>query len=213
MVEHVRTAAGEAFYKEPIGSPIVRHGRTARRINPGSRAPVQTPSQFRHPSTGAPMGKTEIGDTFEELFRTKGAQLLEARFHQPYSPIAHAKVRGKRTSRQTPLDFRLDSRYGGELKTLNVNAKNQKTAIKKEELERKYTAVRVAGLQPLLAVQVVDMDTGTVKVYAHPNFGSKRVTALEYLGDYQFSQADFRKAQQATGHWDQRLERAAASAG
>jgi hypothetical protein len=201
-VEHVRTAAGVEYFHEPIGSPI-----------DGRNTGVQSPSQFMHPSTGAPMGKSEIGDTFEELFRQKGAHLLEKRYGQPYSPIAHAKVKGGLSSRTTPLDFKLDGTHGGELKTLNAKAKSQKTAIKKEELARKYDAIRKMGAQPLLAVQVVDMDKKEVHVYAHNNFGSKRVAALEHLGSYTFSQKDFREAQQATGHWDKRQLRAATAAG
>jgi hypothetical protein len=198
MTEHVRTPAGAAFFHEPIGSPIMKH-----------EGGVQTPSQFRHPSTGAPMGKTEIGDTFEEIFRKKGAHLLEKRFASPYSPIAHAKVKGKLTARNTPLDFKLNGTHGGELKTLNVNAKSKKAAIKAEEVKRKVLATQNSGVKPLLAVQVVDMDKGHVEVYAHPAFESKTVTRMEHLGSYDFSREDFRNAQQATGHWDKRHARAA----
>jgi len=208
MVEHVRTAAGATFFKEPIGSPIVKHTRSS--VADSGRAKVQTPSKFTHPETGAPMGKSEIGDTFEELFRTHGAHLLEQRYNSPYSPIAHASVGGKLSSRTTPLDFRLDHTHGGELKTLNAKAKNQKTAIKKEELYRKYDAIRKEGTQPVLAVQVVDPDTKTVHVYTHPDFASKRVTSMEHLGTYTYTGADFQAAQEATGHWDKRNVRAAA---
>lgn len=206
MVEHVRTAAGVRFFKEPIGSPIGK----------GSRAPVQTPSQFRHPDTGAPMGKSEIGDTYEELFRQKGAKLLEQHFGTgAYSPIAHAKVTGKPglSSRTTPLDFKLDGTHGGELKTLNKNAKNQKTAIKAEELKRKIMATQAGGLKQALAVQVVDPDTGHVEVYAHDAFASKKVSTMSHVGSYDYSMEDFKNAQQATGHWDKRQARAAASGG
>lgn len=201
MVEHVRTARGAEFFKEPIGSPIVKHAK------------VQTPSQFRHPSTGHAMGKSEIGDTFEELFRAKGAHLLEEHTGSgPYAPIAHVKgggQKGRGSPRNTPLDFRLNGTHGGELKTLNVNAKNQKTAIKSEEVKRKILATQRAGVKPLLAVQVVDMDKGHVEVYAHHAFESKMVTRMEHIGSYDFNQADFRKAQQRSGHWDKRHARLA----
>jgi hypothetical protein len=212
MTEYVRTAAGVRFFKEPIGAPI--GSKAGTRGGKGSREPVQTPSQFRHPETGAPMGKSEIGDTYEELFRQKGAALLERHFGTgAYAPIAHAKVGGALSSRTTPLDFKLNGTHGGELKTLNVKAKNQKTAIKAEELKRKLTATQQAGLKPVLAVQVVDPDTGHVEVYAHPAFASKKVTAMEHVGSYDYSMGDFKNAQQATGHWDKRYARAAASGG
>lgn len=200
MPIQVRTPAGEAFYHEPIGAVV--YADTGRRAE-------QTPSQFTHPDTGHAMGKSEIGDTFEEMFRQKGAHLLEGRFGGPYSPIAHAKVGDKLSSRTTPLDFRLDKLHGGELKTLNAKAKNQKTAIKKDELDRKYRAVAQEHLSPVLAVQVVDMDKGVAHVYAHPDFASKRVTAMEHLGSYTFDHRDFQRAQEATGHWEKRHARAA----
>lgn len=196
----VRTPAGESFYKEPIGTRVYADtGRVA----------AQTPSQFVHPDTGHAMGRSEIGDTFEEMFRQKGAHLLEKKYGQPYSPVAHTKTaEGKLGARNTPLDFRLDSLFGGELKTLNANAQNQKTAIKKEELERKYHEVALRKLSPVLAVQVVDMDKGLVHVYHHPDFASKRVTAMEHLGSYKFTPSDFQRAQEATGHWEKRFMRA-----
>jgi hypothetical protein len=211
MTEHVRTAAGARFFKEPIGSPIVRKSSGTRGMK---LAPVQTPSQFRHPDTGAPMGKSEIGDTYEEIFRQKGAHLLEKAYGgSPYSPIAHAKVEGKPglSSRTTPLDFRLDSTHGGELKTMNKNAKSKKTAIKSDELRRKVQETQKNKLQQLLAVQVVDPETGHVEVYAHDAFASKTVSTMKHLGSYDYSPKDFQNAQQATGHWDKRHARAAAS--
>lgn len=201
----VRTPAGEEFYKQPIGTVVYKDtGRVA----------AQTPSNFRHPDTGHAMGKSEIGDTFEELFRQKGAHFLEDKFHQPYSPIAHAKTdSGSLGSRTTPLDFRLNGKFGGELKTLNINAKNQKTAIKKEELERKYRALIKDGLSPVLAVQIIDMENGLAHVYSWPDFASKRVTSMEHLGTYHFSPKDFQRAQEATGHWEKRHERATQGVG
>jgi hypothetical protein len=202
VVEHVRTAAGVARFDEPIGSPIVRH----------ERAKIQTPSAFRHPFTGASMGKTEIGDTFEELFQAKGAHLLEKHFGAgPYAAISHADtdVAGKKAPRNTPLDFRLNAKYGGELKTLNANAKNQKTAIKADEIKRKIQATQKARVDPLLAVQVVDMEKGEVNVYAYPGFVSKHVTAMEHVGSYTFSKSDFKKAQEASGQWAKSAMRAA----
>lgn len=172
---------------------------------------VQTPSQFRHPSTGHAMGKSEIGDTFEELFRAKGAHLVERRYGHPYIEISHAGGATGKGSRTTALDFQLDHQFGGELKTLNVNAKNLKTAIKSEEIRRKLDAINGKGLRPLLVVQVVNMETGEVNVYTFPGFVSKTVTKMEHVGSYSFSQSDFRRAQQRAGHWEKRHVRAAAS--
>jgi hypothetical protein len=198
MPIRVRTPAGERFYKEPIGTEVYRHSIG------------QSPSSFIHPDTGHVMGKSEVGDTYEELFRQHGAHLLEDKLHQPYSPVAHTKGEGdKLTSRTTPLDFKLDGKYGGELKTLNAKAKNQKTAIKKEELDRKYRALVPEKLSPALAVQVVDQDSGKVHVYYHHDFASKRVTAMEHLGSYSYTPEDFQRAQEATGHWTKRHARAA----
>jgi len=176
---------------------------------PSGRASVQTPSNFIHPSTGHKMGKTEIGDTYEQLFRSRGAHLVEMHFGHPYVEIAGAgSVKAGRTSRTTPLDFRLNSKWGGELKTLNADAKNKKTAIKKEEQARKLAAVEAEGLNPLLIVQVVDTRTNTVTVYAHRAFASKAVSAMEHLGSYTYTREDFRNAQIRTGHWQQRHARA-----
>jgi hypothetical protein len=156
------------------------------------------------------MGKTEIGDTYEQLFRSRGAHLVEMHFGHPYVEVAGAgSVKAGRSSRTTPLDFRLDSKYGGELKTLNADAQNKKTAIKKEEQLRKQQEAERLGLAPLLIVQVVDTKTNTVTVYAHRAFASKAVSAMEHLGSYQYSREDFRNAQIRTGHWQQRHARAA----
>ena len=217
MVRHVRTAAGVAEFHEPIGSPIVAHphvaaprrgaeSRFATRASDKRLSGMQTPSQFRHPETGHAMGKSEIGDTFEAIFQAKGARLVTAKYGGPYVAIAG---KGNRT---TPLDFRLDKRFAGELKTMNANAKRPKTAIKKEEVDRKESAARQGGMQPLLLAQVVDMKTGTVRVYAHPAFASKQVTAMSYVGEYHFTPGDFQRAQQKTGHWDKRYARSAATA-
>jgi hypothetical protein len=176
----------------------------AHEVNPQTgRVRAQTPSQFTHPDTGHKMGKTEIGDTFEALFAAKGAHLLEGRYGGAFKRIS-----GAGGPRNTPLDFQLDDTFGGELKTLNAAATNQKTAIKKEEITRKTDAVTAAKLKPLLVVQVVDPKNGRVEVYAHPAFASKMTTAMTHLGGYSFGPADFKAAQAATGHWDQRTKRA-----
>jgi hypothetical protein len=180
-------------------------------VNPETgRFAAQTPSQFRHPETGHAMGKSEIGDTYEALFAAKGAHLLQRKYGGPYLSVAHVQADyGGLTSRNTALDFRLDAKFGGELKTLNVNAKNQKTAIKAAEVERKNLAVARAGLRPLLVVQVVDPDNGTVHVYAYPGFVSKKVTRMDYLGTYSYTPEDFTRAQKATKHHEKRTRRAA----
>ncbi len=188
-------------------------GMVDRTIDTG-RAKVQTPSNFVHPSTGAQMGKTEIGDTYEQLFRARGAHLVEMHFGHPYVEIAGAgSVKAGRSSRTTPLDFRLDDHFGGELKTLNINAQNKKTAIKREEQLRKIEEAARLGLEPLLVVQVVDQSKGEVSVFVFRGFASKAVSSMQHLGTYSYSREDFRRAQIRTGHWKQRHSRAAAATG
>lgn len=173
-------------------------------VNPKTgRVREQTPSQFTHPDTGHRMGKTEIGDTFEELFKNKGAHLLEQKFGGAFKRIS-----GEGGPRNTPLDFQLDDTHGGELKTLNAAAQNQKTAIKKDEVLRKEAAVKDASLKPLLVVQVVNPAQGRVEVYSYPAFASKSTTKMTHLGGYDFGPSDFRQAQEATGHHAQRHKRA-----
>jgi hypothetical protein len=177
--------------------------------NPSGRLAVQVPSHFVHPGTGHLMGQTETGDTFEALFAAKGAHLLAAKYPGAYEPISGlAKRGGGRGARNTPLDFRLDHLFGGELKTMNTAAGSNKTGIKAAQVARKEDAARDLGVAPLLVVQVVDQAKGAVQVYAWPGFVSKTATAMHHLGSYTFSRADFRAAQQATGHWAQRAERA-----
>jgi hypothetical protein len=158
------------------------------------------------------MGKTEIGDTFEALFAAKGKALLEKHFGHPYIEISGAGVRkaGQTTARNTPLDFRLDHKYGGELKTLNVHAKNQRIAMKTEEQLRKKAETAKNGWMPLIVVQVVDQVTGEVHVYVNEQFTSKRVKTMRHIGSYTYTQKDFRQAQQRKGHWDKRHTRAVA---
>lgn len=167
------------------------------------RKAEQTPSQFTHPMTGHRMGKSEIGDTFEELFKNKGAGLLEKKYGGAFK-----RVSGEGGPRNTPLDFMLDDTFGGELKTLNAGAANQKTAIKKDEILRKEQAVAVKGVKPLLVVQVVSPKDGSVQVYSFPAFASKTTRAMTHLGSYSFGPDDFKQAQEATGHWDKRVKRA-----
>lgn len=169
---------------------------------PKDRLAVQTPSEFRHPVTGHLMGKTEIGDTFEALFAAKGSHLLTAKYGGDYQVIS------QKGSRRTPLDFQLDHLHAGELKTLNRNARNQKTAIKADEARRKNEAAKAGGMSPLLVVQVVDTGNGQVKVYAFPGFASKTTQAMTHVGDYSYTAGDFRKAQETTGHWSQQKKRA-----
>lgn len=231
LVRHVRTAAGAEFFHEPIGTPITeadyervkaeraaaaKAHRNAQRRAKGPTTQVrgsmsrmvtreddkrklggQTKSNFEHPFTGKPMTKTEIGDTYEQLFNTHGAQLLAKKFPGQYLPVSHAEG----GSRTTPLDFQLNHTFGGELKTLSARSQNQKTAIKKDEIERKLSALTGAKLKPLLVVQVVDQDTGTVEVYAFPNFVSKQVRSMEYVGSYSYTNDDFKRAQLVQGHW------------
>lgn len=183
--------------------PAGEAGKLARDLRDTGRRKEQTPSQFTHPLTGHKMGKTEIGDTFEELFKLKGAHLLEARYGGPFT-----RVSGEGGPRNTPLDFHIDHKMGGELKTLNASAQNQKTAIKKAEVERKQAAVKDLGMKPLLVVQVISPATGRAEVYTFPDFASKATTKMTHLGGYDFGPDDFKAAQQATGHWSQAPKRA-----
>lgn len=183
--------------------------RRAVRADDARRTGRQTRSNFSHPVTGHAMGKTETGDTYEALFEAKGAPLLEERYGGSYEAIA---VTGGFQSRNTPLDFKVGE-YGGELKSLSVNSTNQKTAIKKDEIERKEKAVADAGLKPLLVVQVVNQESGQVQVYAFEAFASKAVAKMEHVGGYSYSLEDFEAAQRKTGHHDKREARAAAQAG
>jgi HK97 family phage portal protein len=196
----------------PIGpepEPEADQRRFATREDDARRSQGQTRSNFVHPVTGAPMGKTEIGDTYEALFEARGAQLLVDRYGGEYRPVA---VTGGWQSRNTPLDFHVDGK-GGELKSLSSRTKSQKAAIKADEIARKRDAVVEANLQPLLVVQVIDQDAGTVQVYAYEDFASKAVSRMEHLGEYSYSTADFEAAQEKTGHHDKREERAAAAGG
>jgi hypothetical protein len=158
----------------------------------------------------------ESGDTYEELLRVKGGAILAKAFGAGnpmvrLSGAAGAGAKGGLGARNTPLDFRLDHKYGGELKTLHIEAKNQRIAMKPDERDRKRLAAAKSGLTPLIVVQVVDQANGEVHVYAHTgSFESKRLHTLEHLGSYKYSQAEFRNAQKATGHWDKRLPRATA---
>ena len=226
LVRSVRTAAGVARFHEPIGTPITAemeeaaetakkaHRNAVRRtgatkVARGSRnnavvreddarkAQGQTRSNFMHPFTDQPMTKTEIGDTYEELFERHGAALLAKKFPGMYQPIS-GKEGG---ARNTPLDFKLDTTFGGELKTLSATSQNQKTAIKREEIDRKLEALKGMKLKPLLVVQVVDQSTGTVEVYAFPNFVSKAVKQMEYVGSYSYTKQQFKEAQMARRQW------------
>lgn len=171
--------------------------RTAVRADDARKTQGQTKSNFVNPYTGKPMTKTEIGDTYEELFERHGAELLAKKFPGAYTPIS-GESGGSRT---TPLDFRLNHTFGGELKTLSSRSENQKTAIKKDEIERKLNALTGSKLKPLLVVQVVDQDTGTISVYAFPNFVSKAVRAMEYVGSYKYTDEQFKEAQIARKQW------------
>lgn len=189
--------------------PAVSRKRFVERVDDKRRTSGQTRSNFLHPETGAPMGKSEIGDTYEELFSKKGAHLVEAYLGKPGKYQRISGVDGG--ARNTPLDFRVDSSHAGELKTLSSRAANQKTAIKAEEIARKQAALKEMELKPVLLVQVVDQDTGTVHVYAYNAFASKAVKAMTPIGSYTYSAADFVNAQKATRHYDKRAARAAAS--
>jgi hypothetical protein len=226
FTREVRTPAGSAFFHEPIGTPITEEEyAAAKRANANARrrasakgsvtqvrgardnlakreddkriAQGQTKSNFMHPVTGNPMTKSEIGDTYEAIFQQKGAALLAKKYPGEFVPISHADG----GARNTPLDFLLNHTFGGELKTLSSRSANQKTAIKKDEIDRKLRAIAGKKMSPLLAVQVVDQDTGTVSVYTYPNFVSKMVRSMEYLGSYQYTQEDFKNAQVSQGYW------------
>lgn len=185
----------ESLRRERAGRQVGGKANLAERATDRRIAQGQTVSHFVHPATGRSLSKSEIGDTYEALFDSHGAQLLEDRFGGTYQIISHAQG-GART---TPLDFEL-GKYGGELKTLSATARNQKTAIKKEEIDRKLAEVARRKLRPLMVVQVVNQQTGTVDVYAHPAFASKMVRSLEHLGSYKYTPDDFHDAQKRAGY-------------
>ena len=163
----------------------------------------QTRTNFINETTGAPMGKTETGDTFERLFDHKGKQLLEHRYGE-FELVTGA---GGGSSRTTPLDLRTTT-HGGELKTMSSKSKNLKTAIKADEVQRKLEAVGSEKLKPLLLVQVVDQDNHRIELYGMETFGSKAVSKMEHFGGYDYSPEDFRAAQAAAGHDEKAVARA-----
>lgn len=161
----------------------------------------EVPSTFVHPESGRLLSKSEIGDTYETLFQNHGAHLLEDTFGGDYQQVSHYSG----GARNTPLDFRLDKTFGGELKTLSSEGKaaargKLKTSIKKEALDRKHLAIGKEGLRPLMVVQVVDQRTGHVDVYANEGFASKFVTQMRHLGSYDYTPDDFRKANEISGY-------------
>lgn len=208
--EVVRDGDGQFADKPGVGVDLPAGGNSnfATRTDDARRAGGQTRSNFVHPVTGAPMGKTEIGDTYEAMFEAHGAKMLVDKYGGDYTAIA---VTGGFQSRNTPLDFHVDGK-GGELKSLSASTPNQKTAIKAEEIARKRDAVKAAGLDPLLVVQVIDQPSGMVQVYAYEDFASKAVKKMIHLGEYSYTVADFERAQKKTGHHDKREERARVAA-
>lgn len=230
-IRKVRTPAGQREFHQPIGTPIVAHpdlpkgpnthlapsvlkgrvGALAKARSDAGNPKVdkrttggQTKSNFIHPVTGHVMGKTETGDTFEQLFQAKMKAQLERDFGCCLKLITGA---GEGTNRTTALDFSVGNK-GGEVKTLSSHALNQKTAIKKDEKARKIAAVTAMKKEPLLIVQVVDQEAGKVRVYGHLEFGSKTVKSMMMIGEYDFGAKDFEKAQRAAGHWDKKEKRA-----
>jgi hypothetical protein len=199
----VRTPEGAEQFDQPIGTIITPGlpGGTpgAPKAKDKRHAQGQTKGNFTHPVTGHAMGKTEIGDTYEQLFQAKMRKELEREFGCCLKLITGA---GEGTARNTPLDFEIGGTHGGEVKTLSALSKNQKTAIKSEEVERKVKAVDAKGWEPLLVVQVVNQQTGEVSVYAHPAFESKAVSRMRLLGSYKYGEKDFRAAQEKSGHWE-----------
>ena len=194
-------------------------GEFTKAARAASEAIGRSPTSFVHPSTGHVMFGSESGDTYEELLRTKGATIIARHFgkNNPMVRISGASgagVKGGLGARNTPLDFRLDNRYGGELKTLHIEGKNLRIAMKTEERDRKVAEAAKHGWTPVIIVQVVDPANNEVHLYAHSGtFESKRVRFMQHIGSYTYTQSDFRKAQQATGHWDKRLVRAAKNVG
>lgn len=196
--EHI---PGTAYHFKHGWQPVAgSQSRFATRKNDKRKSGGQTKSNFTDPRTGESMSKSAIGDTYEEIFRMRGADILAKKYPGPYLPVAHAETGSGRSSRTTPLDFRINHTFGGELKTLSAKSDNQKTAIKKDEVARKYGALIPDKLQPLLVVQVVDQETNTVKVFGYPQFASKQVRAMEQLGSYTYSNDDFAAAQRALGY-------------
>lgn len=163
----------------------------------------QTRTNFVNETTGAPMGKTETGDTFEQMFIAKGKDLVEKKYGK-FSLVTGA---GSGTSRTTPLDLRTAT-HGGELKSISALSPNQKTAIKKEEIARKLEAVGNENLKPLLLVQVIDQANHKVHLFGMEQFASKSINSMEKYGSYDYSPEDFRAAQEAAGHASKAIDRA-----
>lgn len=182
------------------GRETGRNANTASRVDDKRIAQGQTKSAFVKPD-GKAMSKSEIGDTYEQLFATHGAPILEKTFGKPYEMISHAHG----GARNTPLDFRLGNKYGGELKTMSATSESaqrgkMKTAIKKEEIDRKTAALEKEGLKPLLVVQSVDQASGRVDIYTHDAFASKFVKTMRHVGSYNYTHADFHDANTKAGY-------------
>lgn len=178
-------------------------GNAATRSDDKRLSGGQTATNFQNETTGAPMGKTETGDTFEQLFAAKGVSLIEER----YGKVELVTGAGAGTSRTTPLDLRTRT-HGGELKTMSTKSNNLKTAIKKDEIDRKLHAVSTEKLKPLLLVQVVDQKTRKVNLYGMEMFGSKAVSKMEHFGEFAYTLNDFKKAQEKSGHATKSVDRA-----
>lgn len=129
---------------------------------------------------GNPMTRTAIGDKFESLFQEKIAPEIAKLYGGKVVMLTS-------TDRRAPLDAKADNKTGIEIKTINSEATNQKTAISRDEHDRKMGAIKSMGLKGgAMVVQVVNMKQGVVSVYHHPEITSKSVSTMSYLGTYKF---------------------------
>ena len=131
------------------------------------------------PKSGFAGTRTAIGDKFEAAFHNSGmADKIGKLYGGKLVPLTVG-------DRRSALDAKADNKTGIEIKTLNSEATNQKTAISSGQYERKMAAVDSMGLKgAAMVVQVVDMKAGNVAVYHYPDIASISVSSMSYLGTY-----------------------------
>lgn len=131
------------------------------------------------PKSGFAGTRTAIGDKFEAAFHNSGmADKIGKIYGGKLVPLTVG-------DRRSALDAKADNKTGIEIKTINADAANQKTAISTAQYERKMAAVDEMGLKgAAMVVQVVDTKSGNVAVYHYPDIASKSVSSMSYLGTY-----------------------------
>lgn len=141
-------------------------------------------SEFRDPITGKPLTRTDIGDTFERMLIAKAEHILQGRYGGQLELLTAER-------RQNPLDVRIADR-GFEVKTINAGAKNQRVAMKPEEVASKIAYAADNGLKPGVLVQVAYPDQGRIKLFVYEDgISSKMVSRMEPIGSYRFTEDEF----------------------